>query len=220
MPEEWYETITEVEAEPGPPAVRKPRELDEIDTYRMPETVTAKWVEAQLSKKEWAQIKRTQGPGKLNPHLIESMCRDAKKGLSKRSVMARSGYAVSTWATWEAKAAQGIQPYLLWYQCMMLSYSSVEEQEMEKIRMAGHADWKASKWILEQINKDEYSPTPKTQITNIAGDVTTNEASVNYMTEDDTMKVAQLLQAIGAIPKEIDNVVEGEVVDEGDSTDS
>lgn len=216
MSEEWWDQETEVEAAPGPPAVRKPRELDEVDKYRMPAVITSKWVEAQLSRKEWSDIKRTQGSNRLNPHLIESMCRDAKKGLSKRSIMARHGYNTQTWNVWERKAAEGLQPYAIWHQCMMLAYSSVEEQEMDKIRAAGHEDWKASKWILEQINKEEYTAAPQTQITNIHGDVT-QESSVNYMTEDDTMKVAHLLQSIGAIPRQVENVVEGEVVDEDNS---
>lgn len=219
MPEEWYDVETEVTAAAGPPAVRKPREMDEVDKYRVPTTVTAKWVEAQLTRKEWSDIKRTQHQSRLNPYLIESMCKDAKKGLSKRSVMARAGYSTQTWGAWERKAAEGLQPYLLWYQCMMLAYSSVEEEEMQKIRDAGHDDWKASKWILEQINKDEYSPTPSTQITNIHGDVT-NESSVNYLSEDDSVQVAQLLQAIGAIPSGSNTVVEGEVVDEDNNPES
>lgn len=214
MSNEWWAEETEVEAEAGPPAVRKPKELDEVDKYRMPKTVTAKWVQAQLSKTEWAQVKRTQGSNLLNPHLIESMCRDAQKGLSKRSIMARAGYAVSTWNQWERKAAEGIQPYALWYQCVMLSYSSVEEEEMQKIRLAGLEDWKASKWILEQLNKDEYGPTPKTQITNISGDVSsTTEQSINFMSEDEAIKVAQLLRDIKAIPQ-VENVVEGEIVED------
>jgi len=219
MPEEWYDLTTDVEAAPGPPAVRKPRELDEIDKYRMPDTVTAAWVQAQLSRQEWSEIKRTQGTNRLNPHLIESMCRDAAKGLSKRSIMARHGYNTATWGNWERKAAEGIQPYALWYACIMLSYSSVEEEELKKIRAAGHEDWKASKWILEQINKEEYSTGgTTTNITNIHGDVT-NESSINYMSEDDAQNVATLLQAIGVIPSQ-PNTIEGEVVNEGDSTDS
>lgn len=215
MPEEWYDVGIEVEAAPGPPAVRKPQELDEVDKYRMPSTITAKWVEAQLTRKEWAEVKRTQGTNKLNPYLIESMCKDAKKGLSKRSVMARAGYATATWGNWERKAAEGLQPYLLWYQCMMLAYSSVEEEEMDKIRAAGHEDWKAAKWILETLNRDEYGATPSTQITNIHGGVK-NESSVNYMSEDDSVQVAKLLQAIGAVPI-AENVIEGEVIENNDS---
>lgn len=215
MSNEWWAEETEVTAEAGPPAVRKPRELDEVAKYRMPDRVTAEWVQAQLSKKEWSDIKRTQGSTRLNPHLIESMCSDAKKGLSKRSIMARAGYSVGTWRQWELKAAEGIQPYALWYQCIMLSYSSVEEEELQKVRLAGLEDWKASKWILEYINKEEFAAAPKTQITtNITGDVT-NEQSINFMSEDDAVQVAKLLKGIGALP-EIENVVEGEVV-EGDN---
>lgn len=215
MSDEWWAAEAEVEVEAGKPAVRKPRELDEVDKYRMPKTFGSKWIEAQLSKAEWAQIKRTQSGTKLNPYLIESMCMDAKKGLSKRSIMARAGYSVQTWHGWERKAAEGIQPYALWYQCMMLSISQVEEELIKNVRLASMEDWKAAKWLLEMHNKDEYSPTPTTQITNIAGDVQA-EKSVNYMTEDDAIKVAKLLQSFGAVPQ-IENVVEGEIVENEDS---
>lgn len=215
MSDEWWSTETEVETTSGPPAVRKPREMDEVQKYRAPDRVTAKWVESQLTKAEWAEVKRTQGPNKLNPHLIESMCMDAKKGLSKRSIMARAGLAAGTWNLWERKALEGVQPYAIWYQCMMLSVSSVEEDLIENIKMAGMSDWKASKWLLEQINKEEYSPAPKNQIINVAGDVTNEQNSINYMTEDDSVQVAKLLQSIGALPQ-IENVVEGEVVEDND----
>lgn len=215
MSTEWWEAETEIDATPGPPAVRKPKELDSVDKYRMPATITAGWVEKQLTKGEWAQIKRAHPKLTLNPHVIENMARDAKKGLSKRSIMARAGLSVATWAAWEHKAAQGEQPYLLWYQSMMYSISSVEENLIENIKLAGMADWKASKWLLEQLNKDEYSPTPKNQIVNVAGDVKTenNTNSINYMSDEKALEVAQLLQTFGVVPQ-IENVVEGEVVDE------
>ena len=215
MSDDWWATETEVETTAGPPAVRKPRELDEVAKYRMPDRVTAKWVEAQLTKAEWTQIKRTQGQNKLNPFLIESMCMDAKKGLSKRSIMARAGLSVTTWAQWERKALEGLQPYALWYQSMMISVSSVEEDLIENIKLAGMSDWKASKWLLEQINKDEYTPAPKNQVINVQGDVTNTEQSINYMSEDDSVTVARLLRDIGALPQ-IENVVEGEIVESDD----
>lgn len=215
MSEEWWAEEAEVEAASGPPAVRKPRELDEVEKYRMPTNVTAKWVEAQLTKTEWSEIKRTQTSNKLNPYMIESMCRDAKKGLSKRSIMARAGLSAATWTRWEHKAAEGLQPYSLWHQCMMLAVSTVEDELIDNVRMAGQTDWKASKWLLEQINKDEYSPTPKNQVVNINGDVS-SEASVNYVTESDAMSIARIMHSIGALPQ-IDNVVEGEVVEDNDS---
>lgn len=215
MSDEWWAAETEVEVQPGKKPVRKPAELDEVDKYRMPKTINAKWVEAQLSKTQWSQIKRTQSGTALNPHLIESMCKDAQKGLSKRSIMARSGYSVQTFYAWERKAAEGIEPYALWYKCLLLSISNVEEDLIKNIRLASMEDWKAAKWLLEMQNKDEYGATPTTQITNIAGDVKA-ENSVNYMTEDDALQVAKLLQSFGAVPQ-IDNVVEGEVVEDEDS---
>ncbi len=217
MSEEWWEAETEVEATPGPPAVRKPKELDSVDAYRLPTTITAAWIEKQLTKSEWAQIKRSHPRLTLNPYIIENMARDAKKGLSKRSIMARAGLSASTWTHWEHKAAEGEQPYLLWYQMMMYSISSVEEDLIENIKMAGMADWKASKWLLEQLNKEEYSPTPKNQIVNVAGDVKTenNTNSINYMSDEKALEVAQLLQNFGVVPQ-IENVVEGEVVENDD----
>jgi hypothetical protein len=216
MSDEWWATDTEVEVDAGKKPVRKPAELDEVDKYRMPKTINAKWIEAQLSKAEWSRIKRTPNATKLNPHLIESMCMDARKGLSKRSIMSRAGYHVVNWGRWEQKAAQGEQPYALWYQCMLLSISQVEEELIKNVRLASMEDWKAAKWLLEMHNKEEYSAAPTTQITNIAGDVQATENSVNYMTEDDALKVAKLLQSFGAVPQ-IDNVVEGEVVEDEDS---
>lgn len=215
MSDEWWETESQVDAEPGPPAVREPRELSEVDKYRAPERITAKWVEAQLSKRDWLEIKRSLKNLRINPYIIESMARDASKGLSKRSIMARHGMSVATWGAWERKAGEDIQPYALWYQCMMLAISSVEEDLIENIKLAGGTDWKASKWLLEQLNKEEYSPTPKNQVVNITGDVTNEQTSINYMSHDDSLQVAKLLKSIGAIP-EIDNVVEGEVVEDDD----
>ena len=216
MSEEWWTTETEVDAEPGLPVKLPPKDLDEVDKYRMPAVITGKWIQSQLTKQEWAEIKRTHTTLKLNPYLIESMAKDAKKGLSKRSIMARAGLSVVTWTAWEHKAAQGEQPYLLWYQMMMYAVSSVEEDLIENIKLAGMSDWKASKWLLEQLNKDEYSPTPKNQTVNIAGDVKTdNTTSVNYMSEDKALEVAKLLQGLGVVPQ-IENVVEGEIVEDND----
>lgn len=219
MSEEWWETPVEVDAEPGPPVELAPKEFTDIELYRVPDNITVGWVSAQLSKKEWAEIKLTQANTRLNPHLIFAMCKDAEKGLSKRSIMARAGYAASTWTSWEKKAAAGMQPYALWYQCMMAAVSSVEEELIDTIRAQGTADWKASKWLLEQLNKDEYSPTPKTSVTNIHGDVHAEQnstTSVNYMDDDKALQVAKLLQQFKVIP-EIDNVVEGEVVEDNGS---
>lgn len=225
MSDEWWND-SDVEDEPSNlPAKKVPKEMSNVERYRMPESPTAKWIEAQLTKKEWAEIKRTQGTTKLNPHLIESMCEDAKKGLSKRSIMARAGLSVQSWHRWEQQAAQGLQPYALWYQCMMISVSSVEEDLLENIKLAGMADWKASKWLLEQLNKDEYSPvTQKSTTVNIAGDLnatsTDNSNSVNYMDDNKALEVARLLQQFGVVPTEIENVVEGEVVNEKDHPDA
>lgn len=222
--EEWWDSA-EVEDEPSNlPAKKVPKEMSKVDRYRMPDKPTASWIEAQLTKKEWAEIKRTQQGTRLNPHLIESMCRDAEKGLSKRSIMARAGYSFQNWRLWEQRAANGQQPYALWYQCMMISISSVEEDLLDNIKMAGQADWKASKWLLEQLNKEEYSPATQAGTTvNIAGDVnasTDNSSSVNYMDDTKAMEVARLLQQFGVVPTEIENVVEGEVVDEANNQDT
>lgn len=223
MSDAFWEVPVEVEAEAGPPAELAPKEFTEVELYRIPDKINATWIGAQLSKKEWAEIKSTQHSTRLNPHLIASMCDDAEKGLSKRSIMARAGYSVATWSNWEKRAARGEQPYALWYQCMMASISSVEEELIDTVRLQASGDWKAAKWLLEQLNKDEYSPAPKNQTVNISGDVhneTNSTTSVNYMDDEKAVQVAQLLQRFGVVPQ-IENVVEGEVVDDApDDSDS
>lgn len=216
--QEWWDNETEVEAEAGLPAKRQPKEFTEVEQYKLPSVITAKWIKAQLTKDEWVEVDSTQGSNKLNPFLIESMCRDAKKGLSKRSIMARAGYAATTWNLWERKAAEGELIYALWYRCMMVAVSSKEEKLLEKIEMAGDDDWKAAKWLLETLNRDEYGPTPKSQTVNIAGDVhSESTSSVNYLSQEESVDVLKLLQGFGVknlARPEIDNVVEGEVVED------
>lgn len=183
---------------------------------RLPDTITTRWVHAQLPKETWDWIKETKPRCKIDGYLIEAMCKDAAKGASKRSIMAKAGYNVATWNTWERKAMEGEQPYLLWYQCMMHSFSSIEDELMDSVRNNAQTDWRAAKWMLEQINKDEFTPTPKNQTVNISGGVhnkTNTKNSVNYMSDEQALEVAQLLQGIGVIP-EIENVVEGEVVED------
>ena len=217
--EDWWDTPSEIEASPGLPARRVPQEMDEVDKYRLPKVITVEWVTAQLTKSEWAQLKRTQKNLMLNPHVIVSMCKDAAKGLSKRSIMARHGMSVATWARWEHKAAEDIQPYALWYNAMMYTVSGVEEELLDNIKLAGQADWKASKWLLEQLNKDEYGPTPKNQITNINGDINT-ETSVNHVDDTAAMQIAKIMQSIGALDIPDEDIVEdAEVIEDGGDTD-
>lgn len=219
MSEDWWEHETDVENVEASNLPVKPKkvEIDEVEKYRMPDRISAGWVRAQLTASEWRQIKRTHTTLKLNPEIIESMYRDARKGLAKRAIMARHGMHVNTWGRWEAKAEQGEQPYALWHTAMVHAWTSIEEQELQKIRDAGNVDWKASKWILEQINKEEYQPTPKNQVVNVHGDVhaeQTTEQSVNYFTNEKALQVANIMKQIGAIPS--DDVVEAEVVDATD----
>lgn len=209
MSDEWWDSDVEVEVDPPkkaqPPAVR-PKEFTEAELYRAPARITAEWVERQLTKAEWRGLSNK----KLNPHLIASMCDDARKGIPKRGMMARAGYSLQTWANWEKKAAEGQQPYALWYQCLMVSISSVEEELIDTVRMQASGDWKAAKWLLEQLNKDEYSPTPKTSVT-VNGDVNQKQ-SINYVTDRDAYDIASILRDVGALPE----LEEAEVVEEAD----
>lgn len=186
---------------------------------RLPDTLTVRWIHAQLPRETWEWIKDTKPKCKINGYLIEAMCKDAKKGASKRSIMARAGYNVRTWELWERKAQEGEQPYLLWYQCIMHAMASIEEDLLDSVKLAAMSDWRAAKWMLEQINKDEYSPTPKNQTVNISGDVhakTNNTSSVNYMSDETALEVAKLLQGYGVVPEITDGSVDAEVVEETD----
>lgn len=208
--DEWWGPSSEIEVSGKSAAADPaPEPFTEVDRYRAPDNLTAAWVQKQLTKAEWAAVDKRCA---LNPHLIAEMSRDAKRGLLKRAIMARYGFHVATWKRWEDKAHEGVQPYALWLQCVMMSYASIEAEQMENVRAAALGDWKAAKWILEQVNKDEYSPTPKTTI-NVAGDVK-QENSVNFVRDEDAVAIAQILQQVKAIPSA--PVEDAEIVEEGE----
>lgn len=177
--------------------------------------LTPSWIEDQLSGSQW-KIIRSNGI-KLNPQMITSMAKDAKKGLSKRAIMARHGYPATRWSEWQNKADQGVEPYYLWSQCMFYAASQVEADVLASVRLQATGDFKAAKWLLEHINRDEYAPTPKEQTVNIHGDVNatqnTNTQSVNYMDDDKAKQIAQLLQTFKVIPK-AEEPVDAEVVED------
>lgn len=190
------------------------------DTERVlefPQTPTAKWVEEQLTGNQWRIIHSRNI--KLNPQLICSMFKDAKKGLSKRAILARHGMPPHRWSEWQRKADQGQEPYYLWSQCMTYAAAQVEDNILKDVRLQAQGDFKAAKWLLEHINRDEYGPTPKEQTVNIHGDVNAtqttnnNETSVNYMTDEHAVEVAQLLKSIGVIPQ-IEAPVDAEVIED------
>lgn len=182
-------------------------------------TLTPGWIERQLSGAQW-KIIQSNGV-KLNPQMINSMAKDAKKGLSKRAIMARHGFPATRWSEWQRKADQGLEPYYLWTQCMFYAAAQVEDDVLKGIKLQAQGDFKAAKWLLEHINPDDYAPTPKEQTVNIHGDVTasqtTNTASVNYMDDDKAKQIAELLQTFKVVPK-LDKVIDAEVVEDSDGT--
>lgn len=209
----WNEENSEIELdESASTEVEKyAPQFEEEESAALPDKFTKTWVKAQLPKSVWdKQGHRAQ----CTPAVIAQMAEAAKKTTSKRGLMARFGLSTSLWSMWEAKAMMGEQPYVLWHQCMMHSLSQVEEEMLENIR--GHAvtDWKAAAWYLQRLNRDEYSDKqPNTQISvqNEGG----SKVTINRITDDDAMAIAQIMGEIGALPSG-ENVVEGEVVSEED----
>ena len=208
---EWWETDVSLEVSPAKlPAKPDPPELSEVDLYRAPSQVTIKWVEAQLPKRDWRETRSN-----LNPQLIVAMARDAARGLSKRAIMARAGFGPRTWDLWVRKADEGLEPYNVWYRSMLISFASKEEKLLEMVDIGAETDWKAAKWRLEQLNKEDYGEVKGAGHTvNIHGDVK-QESSVNYLSQDDALQVAGILKTIGALNST--EVVDAEVVEEGDS---
>lgn len=191
-------------------------QFDDDETAALPQKFTKTWVAAQLPKSAWPANKKGAGRlGNCSPALIAEMAEAAKLTTSKRGLMARFGLSGPVWHQWERKALQGEQPYVLWHQCMMHSLSQVEEEMLENIR--GHAvtDWKAAAWYLQRLNRDEYSDKqPSTQVTvqNEGG----SKVTINRITPDDGLAIAQIMQQIGALP-DSEDVVDGEVLSEDDS---
>lgn len=233
MSDDWWET-TAAPTEEVYPAPRQPNlpsrlESDEYEQFRMPERLSDSWVRSQMTKAQWEKAPRAGGV-RMNPAMVVAMMDDAKKGLSKRSIMARAGLPNGTWARWERMASdREAHPFFaLWHLCMIHAISSVEEDLLDSVKMAAISDWKAAKWLLEQINKEEYAPAAAgsniTQVNVDASTKSTNVNSVNYVSEEKALEVGKLLMSLGVIPSEdnaIDAIVEEEAeIVEDDSTDA
>jgi len=187
------------------PAKRQPTPTPKIDEdvfEGMPDRITAEWVRKQLPASVWRDHKQA-----LKPAEISAMARDAKKGISKRAILGKAGYHVSSWDRWTRLAAEQNHPvYTLWYKVMIASISSVEEELMDSIRAEAMGDWRAAKWLLEQLNKDEYTESKTTNI-NINRE---EKVSINTITDSDAIEMARILQEIGAVP----DIEDAEVVED------
>lgn len=192
-----------------------PDEFSETEKYRVPDRLSAGWIERQLPKSTWKGLGKNS---RINQHVIFIMCEAARKGLSKRAIMAQVGLSGATWTSWESRAKDGDPVYLLWYQCMMHSISQVEGNLIESIQDASQKDWRAAKWLLERINAEEYSDGPGGGLTvNVNNNET--KTTINTITDNDSLEIANLLHGLGIISG--DNVLEGEVVeDEDGNTDA
>jgi hypothetical protein len=193
--EQWWPTTESEDVPPGNALEPQPREFTEAELYKTPAHLTAAWIERQLPKSVWKANK-----SKLNPHLIYSMCEDARKGLSKRAIMARIGMQPTTWDSWQRKAFEGSSVYEVWYMCIMHSISSVEAKLVDNVMDAADNDWRAAKWLLERINKDEYSDAPSS----IAVTVNTEKPSINSISDENALAIANILQELGVVQETVD----------------
>jgi hypothetical protein len=213
----WNEDDSEVELSDTAKSAEVEKyapQFDDDEVPTLPDKFTKTWVAAQLPKSVWPGNGKPGRPGACTPQLIAAMAEAAKKTTSKRGLSARFGLNPSMWTLWERKALMGEQPYVLWHQCMMHSFSLVEEEMLGNIRDHAVSDWKAAAWYLQRLNRDEYSDKqPNTQISvqNEGG----SKVTINRITDDDAMAIAQIMGEIGALPSG-DNTIEGEVVSEED----
>lgn len=181
------------------------------DDAQIPDTITKTWVEAQLPKSVWAEARR--GGGKCTPSVIAEMAKVASKTPSKRGLMARFGLTVRTYYLWEQKAAQGMQPYALWHQCVMHGFSQIEEELLDNIRGHAVSDWKAAAWYLARLNREEFGEKQPTTEISVSSDGA-SKVTINRITDDDALAIARIMNEIGALPSSESNVIEGEVVRE------
>lgn len=187
-----------------------------------PDKLTVSWIRDQLPEAVWA--KATKGNGLCSPEMIKVMADFARKTPSKRAISVRAGTSPHTWNEWEARAARGEQPYLLWYQCIAVSLSELEEELIDNIRGASMSDWKAATWLLGRVNKDEFgdvkptAPAQASTTVEVKADKST-KVTINSLTREDTDRIADIMSQIGAFnpPAELEEgeIVDGDVVEEG-----
>lgn len=173
----------------------------------MPARLTPVWVEGQLHKAVWKDDRSA-----INPNSIVFMAQLRAQGLSKKGVMARLGLSQGTWHSWSKKAQEGLQPYLLWSQCMSHAEADMEEELLDNIRNKAQDDWKASQWLLGKLQPEDYSDKLGTtnNTINVHGDVNAKQTTVNSLSNDD---IAGILSVFGEI--EVGSPpVEAEVVED------
>jgi hypothetical protein len=210
----WKTDQTEVDLEGAKSAeVEKfPPQFSEDESLELPDKFTSSWVRSQLAESVWKKVPQQ---AKISPALIAEMANAAAKTPSKRGLMARFGMGPKSFYIWEAKAAQGIEPYALWHRCVMHGFSKLEEELLDNVRGHAISDWKAAAWYLARLNREEFGEKQATTQISVQGEGG-SKVTVNRITEDDAMAIARIMGEIGALPSGTsDNVIEGEVV-EGD----
>jgi hypothetical protein len=213
----WWPAVIETPSDgpkTAPRAIeKKPKPLHE---YRVPDRVTADWARKQLTKAEWAAIGRTRC--NINPNSIEVMATDIRRGIPAKYVMAKMSLGMSTWYEWEKRAANGDQPYLLWYQAIQASKGEVVGKVLDSVmEQALAGDLKSAQMILKTVDRDEFSDKPSTSVT-INGGVG-NSTSVNHMSDEKVVDLAQILVSLGIKnldPPVHDDIIDAEEVEEGD----
>jgi hypothetical protein len=208
----WNESEIDLDSATGKEVEKLPKpSFSEVEEFSIPDKLTMTWIKNQLPASVWK--KAASKGGRCNPNMIASMAKHATKTPSKRAIMARMGMSERTWYLWENKAALGEQPYALWYQCMMHSFASIEDELLDNIRGHAMSDWKAATWLLSRMNKEEFAENKgnsgTTNVT-IEGDSGT-KVTINTLTQDDANAIGKIFTQIGAFDP---NVIDGEVVED------
>lgn len=174
----------------------------------VPDKLTIAWVEAQLPAGVWKENRSS-----LTPSMVKYMAELAGKGCSKRAILARCGFNVNTWANWEKRAAEGEQPYALWYQLVQYYWAGKEIELLSVIDRHANLDWKAAQFRLKTLNRDEYheaSPVAGTTVNINNNDNSKTETTINRLEAADVVRIAAIMGQVGVVGPA---AIEGTVVD-------
>jgi len=149
--------------------------------------------------------------GKWDAERIAKAVNLAQRGLSQTGIAGQMGVTIVQWLDYLrlGRAPEARDPWKTLAMSVQFAQGLLEERALESWVEAFDKDWRASKEFLASRIPQEYGTAQRLEIT---GGVQHNV--VHTLEDSDLIAVAQLLQTIGAGPKDM---IEGEVIEDGDS---
>jgi len=179
------------------------------------------WHAAEMAYPKEELEAHLAGNGPLSPAVLATIANLLSTGMSQTTTARAVGIPKAQWERYYRLAATGEYPYALLGRIIDLTGAAVEERLVRTWMTAAtdgfggkDPDWRAAQALLGVKNREDYSPSNKTQLTvGAAGEEEPQPES--QLTPEGLLEVARILEASGALRAGIvpePETLDGEVV--------